>query len=91
VDERDEADDEQFLGARRDALFKSSAETLPGRSVFLPSFSHGQKIAMLLQSKHEKNIRIGVTSRSAPVAISAVFCGILVSRTLHFQKLTWFA
>jgi hypothetical protein len=29
-------------------------------------------------------------SRSAPVALFAVFCGILVSRNLHFQKLTWF-
>ncbi|KUJ17339.1 MFS general substrate transporter [Mollisia scopiformis] len=47
-----------FLGARGDALFKSSAETLPG---------------------------------SAPVALSAVFAGIWVSKTLHFQKLTWIA
>jgi hypothetical protein len=28
---------------------------------------------------------------SAPVALSAVFCGILVSRTLRFQKMTWLA
>ncbi|TVY35697.1 Efflux pump [Lachnellula occidentalis] len=47
-----------FLGARRDALFKSSAETLPG---------------------------------SAPVALSAVVCGIWVSKTLRFQKMTWLA
>jgi hypothetical protein len=91
VKERDEADDEQFLSARRDALFKSSADTLPGRSVFLPSFSHGKKIATLPRSKYEKNTQTGLTSRSAPVALSAVFCSILVSRTLHFQKLTWFA
>ena len=47
MDERDEADDEQFLGARWNALFKSAAETLPERSVFLPSFSHYKKIAIL--------------------------------------------
>jgi len=28
---------------------------------------------------------------SAPVALSGVFCGIWVSRTLHFQKMTWLA
>ncbi|TVY81133.1 Efflux pump FUS6, partial [Lachnellula suecica] len=47
-----------FLGARGDALFKSSAETLPA---------------------------------TAPVALSAVFCGIWVAKTLRFQKMTWLA
>ncbi|KAK4082698.1 uncharacterized protein Triagg1_1588 [Trichoderma aggressivum f. europaeum] len=28
---------------------------------------------------------------SAPIALSAVFCGIWVSRSLRFQKMTWFA
>lgn len=28
---------------------------------------------------------------SAPVALSAVFCGLWVSRTLRFQKMTWLA
>ncbi|KAE8449578.1 hypothetical protein EG329_007908 [Mollisiaceae sp. DMI_Dod_QoI] len=48
----------KFLGARGDALFKSSAETLPA---------------------------------SAPVALSAVVAGIIISKTLRFQKLTWIA
>jgi hypothetical protein len=28
---------------------------------------------------------------SAPIALSAVFCGIWVSKTLRFQKITWLA
>jgi hypothetical protein len=35
---------------------------------------------------------MGLTSvTSAPVALSAVFCGIWVAKTLRFQKMTWLA